>query len=1511
MLNPFKHFTHRRRMHQIAAPLSLTAQVIEDESGDRPSNLEDLQDTQDIQDLQDSAEKARVDDPIPTLPTVQEPDPTASSPAPAPTNGSLEPSLVSLLQAIEERYEAQQWEMVIDLCGRVLQLNPQVTKAHKRLGNARQALGQLAAAMTHYAQALTLQPDYAEVHANLGSLYAQQQQWQKAIAAYQKAIELQPDFAGAYRNLAKIWSKLGSTQVAAECWYQALNLEPATATPAQLLNLGNDLLRAGRTAQAITCYRWALQLDDGFAAAHFNLANALKQQEQWQEAATHYQLGLDLSAEKLLAPPPSAAEVRPEPSEIVQDDRVQAALAQANQYADGQQWEAAIALVHDAIQLLEPQMVTAYSLLATALRAQQCLPDAVECCQKIVALQPQVPQGYANLGGLYAQQQQWQRAIACYQTALRLDPKFAGAYRNLARALEQTQQLEAANDAWYEALMLDPAWASAEVALNLGQQLVTARKLKAAVDCYRLVTQHHPQVLAAFHHLGKLLVQQGRLAEAIACYREAVSHHPADATAYFELGQLLARAKDESVAEAIACLQRATQLNPTFSDAFQKLGELFQQQQDWAAAAAAYERVVALQPQTARAHHLLGEIRYQQQRWPEAIAAYQQAIALRPEFSWSHHNLGDTLLRVQRWDEAAVALRQAIALHPAFAWSHYNLGEALIHLKDWDGAIAAYRRALDLQPDLPLGQAKLAEALQYRAQADQQAAIALYQQAITRSPDSETPYHGLIQLQPKNVEGYLGLAHTLSQQGRLDEAIVYYQTARQLRPDRADIQDWLDQTVERQSRLKPLLAQSFKATSEFYRVWIEENEPTPADVVRMMAAIAQFTDPPLISIVMPVYNTPAAMLREAIQSVQAQIYPHWELCIADDASPQPHVRAILEEYAAGDRRIKITYRTENGHISACSNSALELATGDFVALLDHDDCLSPYALYEVANLLQQHPEADLIYSDEDKLTPDYQRTDPFFKPDWCPDNFLSRMYTCHLGTYRRSLLLEIGGFRVGYEGSQDYDLVLRFTEKSDRIFHIPKILYHWRIHPGSVTGGAEVKPYAYEAAVRSLTDALQRRGEPGRVIMNAQYPGFYTIRYELKATGKVSIIIPTRNLGQMVNACLKSIFERSTYANFEVVLLDNGSDDPETLAILQDWKTQEPERFRYCRYDVPFNYSHINNYAVTQAQGDYLLFLNNDTEVITPDWLEGMVEQAQRPSIGAVGATLFYEDDTIQHAGVIVGIGGIAGHSHKGARRTDVGYFATLIATSNYAATTGACLMCRREVFEAVGGFDETLAVAFNDVDLCLKMGRQGYRNVVLPHVQLYHYESKSRGYEDTPEKVKRFQREATLLKQRWGDVIAHDPCYSPNLTRDREDFSLRVRQTLNVLEKALYSPDAQLISGFSIDTPQPGRLPLGTLTVQGWVIGGRSPAETLRIFHGNQVIQTMPVNHPRPDVARVFPAIPQAATSGFVVPVNVLDLPHETRLELDVVLEDGSSAALGSIHFSREMVSREAKAGH
>ncbi|WP_223269799.1 glycosyltransferase [Nostoc sp. 'Peltigera membranacea cyanobiont' 213] len=558
-----------------------------------------------------------------------------------------------------------------------------------------------------------------------------------------------------------------------------------------------------------------------------------------------------------------------------------------------------------------------------------------------------------------------------------------------------------------------------------------------------------------------------------------------------------------------------------------------------------------------------------------------------------------------------------------------------------------------------------------------------------------------------------------------------------------------------------------------YQKWLNQNYPNQ-EALQKMGETAKLLDyKPTLSLIMPVFNTPTHFLQEAIESVLNQVYPYWELCIADDSSTDNYVRETLEEYSSKDSRIKVVFRTENGHISRCSNSAIEIATGDFIALLDHDDLLTPDALYEIALLLNKHPEADMIYSDEDKIDETGKLRDPFFKPDWCPDSFLSRMYTCHLGTYRRALVNAVGGFRTGYEGSQDYDLVLRLTEKTTQIFHIPKILYHWRIHPQSAASKPDQKPYAVIAAEKALVDALARRGEHGRVTQAGNLVGHYIIRYTIKDYKLVSIIIPTRDLGNTLDKCLTSIFEKTTYPNYEVILIDNGSQEENTANVISKWQQKESSKFKCYRLDIPFNYSKINNYAVNKAKGDYLLFLNNDIEVITPDWIDAMVEQAQRPSIGTVGALLLYPDNTIQHAGVVMGIGGVANHSHKHYPVNSPGYFGQILTVNNYLAVTAACLMCRREIFELIGGFEEELAVAFNDVDLCLKIVEKGYKNIYLPHVMLYHYESKSRGCEDTPAKVARFIQETTYMQKKWKNFIEYDPCYSINLTFKREDYSI------------------------------------------------------------------------------------------------------------------------------------------
>ncbi|WP_422759563.1 glycosyltransferase [Microcoleus anatoxicus] len=541
---------------------------------------------------------------------------------------------------------------------------------------------------------------------------------------------------------------------------------------------------------------------------------------------------------------------------------------------------------------------------------------------------------------------------------------------------------------------------------------------------------------------------------------------------------------------------------------------------------------------------------------------------------------------------------------------------------------------------------------------------------------------------------------------------------------------------------------------------------------------------PLISIVMPVYNTPEQFLRAAIQSVLNQSYTHWELCIADDASTKPHVKKILEEYVTEDSRIKAVLRNQNGHISRASNSALQLATGEFISLLDHDDLLTVDALYEVVKLLNQHPDADMIYSDEDKVNEQNDFSLPCYKPDWCPDSFLSRMYTCHLGTYRRSLVNEIGGFRDAYNGSQDYDLVLRITEKTNKIFHIPKILYHWRFHSESASASKDAKPYAYEAAVRAITDAIHRRGEPGQVLAHQNLPGHYTVRYAINSDKLVSIIIPTRDFGSLLNLCLYSIFSQTLYPNYEVVVIDNGSVERETTQIIERWRIQQPTKFKSYRLDIPFNYSRLNNFGVEKAQGDYLLFLNNDTRILHGDWLNVMVEQAQRQSVGAVGGLLMYPDNSVQNSGFILGVNGIASHAYKGISNAVIQYddIVHIGFTNNVSAVTGACLMCRREVFASIGGFDENLPIVYGDVDLCLKMIAKGYRNVYLSHAKVLHQELQGWAFDlRTEYQLEVKNTAATLMTARWNKFIEHDPCFSQHLVEkfNRQLSSTKITQPL------------------------------------------------------------------------------------------------------------------------------------
>lgn len=561
-----------------------------------------------------------------------------------------------------------------------------------------------------------------------------------------------------------------------------------------------------------------------------------------------------------------------------------------------------------------------------------------------------------------------------------------------------------------------------------------------------------------------------------------------------------------------------------------------------------------------------------------------------------------------------------------------------------------------------------------------------------------------------------------------------------------------------------------------YRDWIRAFDTlTPEDRSLIAERVTAWVNPPKISILMPVFNTSPDFLRRAIESVRGQSYPHWELCIADDASTDPNVKTLLESFVALDPRIKVTYRSSNGHISAASNTALTLATADWIALLDHDDELADNALFFFALEISKDSRVQILYSDEDKIDASGHRFDPHFKPGWNPELIRSINYVSHLGVYAKALVQAAGGFRIGYEGSQDYDLLLRCSAliQPDQIRHIPRVLYHWRAVSGSTALDSSEKSYPSRAGKKALVDFLA--GDP-QVSHVSDGPASTTYRVHYKVSDSpslVTIVIPTRDRVDLLSACIDSILSRTRYRLFEILIVDNDSQLAETRAYFKEIQVRDA-RIKVLSYPGEFNYSAINNFAVKQAQGEFILLLNNDIEVLSEDWLTEMLSHAQRPGVGAVGAKLYYTQGAIQHAGVIIGLGGVAGHSHKLFPHDAPGYFYRLKLAQDMSAVTAACLLIRKDIFLQVGGLDEVaFKVAFNDVDLCLKVRQAGHRIIWTPYAELLHHESVSRGLEDTPEKQYRFSKEVQAMHEKWQTNAVADPFYSPNLTLDREDFSI------------------------------------------------------------------------------------------------------------------------------------------
>ena len=566
------------------------------------------------------------------------------------------------------------------------------------------------------------------------------------------------------------------------------------------------------------------------------------------------------------------------------------------------------------------------------------------------------------------------------------------------------------------------------------------------------------------------------------------------------------------------------------------------------------------------------------------------------------------------------------------------------------------------------------------------------------------------------------------------------------------------------------LHERFEPEEVPYGPWYEAYVPDEETLNRQRKR--KFLNAPLISVVVPAYHTPPLFLRQMLDSLVAQTYGGWELCIANGSPDDKEMEAVLEEYEKRDSRIRHENLKENLGIAENTNAAFRMAKGEFIGLLDHDDLLAPNALYEIALALEKNPEADVVYTDEDKVTTDLkEHFQPHLKPDFNLDLLRSNNYICHFFTVRREIVEQVGGFRKEFDGAQDYDFIFRCTEEARKILHIPEILYHWRTHKESTADNPASKMYAFEAGKRAIEAHLKRTGTDGEVSHTPDL-GFYRVKYPVKGEPLISIIIPNKDEKESLEACLKSIWEKTTYKNYEIIVVENNSTSDE---IFRYYKEISKKGVRLLRWKKEFNYSAINNFGAAHAKGEFLLFLNNDVTVITPDWLTELAGLCQRKEVGAAGVKLLYPDNTIQHAGCVIGIGGIAGHMFVDMPANRTGYLHKASLLQDMSAVTAACMIMKKQVFDQVGGFTEELAVAFNDVDLCLKINKAGSLVVYDPYVQLYHMESKTRGAEDSKEKVRRFQTEIEYMRCHWLDILKNgDPYYNKNLSLTKWNYSLK-----------------------------------------------------------------------------------------------------------------------------------------
>ncbi|WP_193186381.1 glycosyltransferase [Nisaea sediminum] len=862
----------------------------------------------------------------------------------------------------------------------------------------------------------------------------------------------------------------------------------------------------------------------------------------------------------------------------------------------------------------------------------------------------------------------------------------------------------------------------------------------------------------------------GRAEDAAELFRRVARTAKDDAAALIHLGQIEARSGRPDGAQK--AWQRALLRQPANPTALALFADLEGAPGPSLKAARQYERLRTILPYHPGTAELLGWIYAETKQPGKSLRRYGEAARLDGLNPAAHARHAAALHGAGRLSESVRAFRREALLRPEAADAWFNLSVLEPALGDREEGLAHLARSLAVRP---LNGPALARQAQLRRRLGK--------------PGAETSTRKSQLVDPKAARGLVGSARTgdaaaaarwwCVSRRDLEPAMLYMRALLGAgRPERAlEVLGEINADATPPDELLLLAAEAHRRCGSDgaalpktqYQEWLGKRaalEETRAPVT------AAASDTPLFSVLLPVYNPEPGHLRDAIASVLEQSFDDWELCLADDASTDADVIRVLKEAAAQEPRVKLVLRPENGHISAASNSALEIARGTFIGLLDHDDCLAPDALAEMARALAAHPELDLIYSDEDKIDDQGTRFSPHFKPAWDPDLSLVSNYICHLSVIRRSLAEEVGGFRLGLEGSQDHDLVQRVAERSapERIGHVPRILYHWRATANSTAASVETKPYALAATGRVIRDALERRGSDARAELRG---GRWRLVRPLPADARVSVVIPTKNRLGLLRTCIDGLLDQTDYPDLEIRIVDNGSDDGATLRYLDGLERRA--NVTVLKDAGAFNFSRLSNLGAAGATGAYICFLNNDIEPANPDWLREMVAESARPEIGLVGAKLLYPDRSVQHAGIALAGAHVARHTNLKIAENDGGYWGRATQAQNLSAVTGACMVMRREIFEKIGGFDEALAVDFGDIDLCLRVRRAGYRVLWTPHAVLVHHESASRGTVITPEKAALYDKERAFMVERWGALLEDDPAYNPNLsiTPERPAFAL------------------------------------------------------------------------------------------------------------------------------------------